>query len=137
MLFRSEVLPVLRDRRNAAGQYFEEIVSRPPYFQAQPAQVKLSVTAEIINNAIQLIGRARRGGTPAVLHLVDEAFHNAQAGTDFATLVTRLRAAWDDAGTLQQMRQLYGTTLDAFFDYADRNTPVPQPGPDASGATPC
>jgi hypothetical protein len=130
-------LPVLRDRRNAAGQYFEEIVSRPPYFQAQPAQVKLSVTAEIINNTIQLIGRARRGGTPAVLHLVDEAFHNAQAGTDFATLVTRLRAAWDDAGTLQQMRQLYGTTLDAFFDYADQNTPVPQPGPDASGATPC
>lgn len=132
-----EPLSVLRDRRNAAGKYFEEIVSRPPYFQAQPAQVKLSVTAEIINNAIQLIGRARRGGTPAVLHLVDEAFHDAQAGTDFATLITRLRAAWADAGTLQQMRQLYGTTLDAFFAYAERNIPVPQPSPDTPGATPC
>jgi hypothetical protein len=130
-------LPVLRDRRNAAGQYFEEIVSRPPYFQAQPAQVKLSITAEIINNAIQLIGRARRGGTPAVLHLVDEAFFDAQVGTDFATLITRLRAAWIDAGVLEQMRQLYGTTLEAFFDYADRSAPVSQPGPAAPGGMPC
>jgi hypothetical protein len=130
-------LPVLRARLQAAGLYFEEIVRRPPYFQAQPTQVKLSVTAEIINNAIQLIGRARRGGTSAVLHLVDEAFHDAQAGTDFATLVTRLRAAWSETGDLEQMRQLYGTTLEAFFDYADRHAPAPQPGPATPGAAPC
>jgi len=130
-------LPLLRARRDSAGQYFEEIVRRPPYFQAQPREVKLSVTAEIINNAIQLIGRARRGGTPAVLHLADGAFLDPQGGTDFATLIAQLRSAWAEAGVLEQMRQLYGTTLEAFFDYADRNVPAPQPGAVAPGATSC
>ena len=92
-------LPLLRARRDTAGQYFEEIVRRPPYFQAQPREVKLSVTAEIINNAIQLIGRARRGGTPAVLHLVDGAFLDPLGGTDFATLIAQLRSAWADCGS--------------------------------------
>jgi hypothetical protein len=130
-------LSVLQARREAAGRYFEEIVRRPPYFQSQPHQVKLSVTAEIINDAIQLIGRARRGGTPAVLHLVDGAFLDPQGGTDFATLITELRDAWADVGVLEQMRQLYGTTLEAFFSYADRNAPTLQPGPGTPGASPC
>ena len=130
-------LPLLRARRDSAGQYFEEIVRRPPYFQAQPREVKLSVTAEIINNAIQLIGRARRGGTPAVLHLADGAFLDPQGGTDFATLIAQLRSAWAEAGVLEQMRQLYGTTLEAFFDYADSNAPAPQPSAAAPGVTPC
>lgn len=130
-------LTVLRDRRDTAGKYFEDIVRRPPYFQSQPDQVKLSVTAEIINDAIQLIGRARRGGTPAVLHLVNGAFLDPHAGTDFATLIARLRDAWDKAGVLDSMRYLYGTTLEAFFSYADQNAPVPQPGPAAPGAASC
>jgi hypothetical protein len=130
-------LAVLQARREAAGRYFEEIVRRPPYFQSQPHQVKLSVTAEIINDAIQLIGRARRGGTPAILHLVDAAFLDPQGGTDFATLIAELRDAWADVGVLEQMRQLYGTTLEAFFSYADQNAPTLQPGPAAPGASPC
>ena len=133
----ADPLTVLRDRRDTAGKYFEDIVRRPPYFQSQPDQVKLSVTAEIINDAIQLIGRARRGGTPAVLHLVDGAFLDPHAGTDFATLIARLRDAWDRAGVLDSMRYLYGTTLEAFFSYADQNAPVPQPGPAAPGTPPC
>lgn len=130
-------MPLLRARRDSAGQYFEEIVRRPPYFSSQPREVKVSVTVEIINNAIQLIGRARRGGTPAVLHLVDGAFLDPRSGTDFATLITQLRSAWADTGDLEQMRQLYGTTLEAFFDYADRHAPARQPGPAAPGVTAC
>jgi hypothetical protein len=99
--------------------------------------VKLSVTAEIINDAIQLIGRARRGGTPAVLHLVDGAFLDPQGGTDFATLIAQLRDKWDSAGVLDSMRSLYGTTLEAFFSYANQNAPAPQPGPARPGAPPC
>jgi hypothetical protein len=72
-----------------------------------------------------------------VLHLVDGAFLDPHRGTDFATLITQLRGAWADAKVLEQMRQLDGTTLEAFFDYADRNTPAPQPGPAAPGITPC
>jgi hypothetical protein len=72
-----------------------------------------------------------------MLHLVDGAFLDPQGGIDFATLIAQLRSAWDDAGVLEQIRQLYGTTLDAFFDYADRNAPASQPGPAAPGVTPC
>jgi hypothetical protein len=123
---------VLDDRRSTTGLYFEDIVRRPPYFQAQPATVKLSVTAEIIISAIQLIGRARRGGTSAALHLVDGAFHDASTGTDFATLVTRLRSQWHDDKVIDDMRAYYGTTLEAFFAYAEANLPQPAPG-----AAPC
>jgi hypothetical protein len=133
----ADPLAVLRGRRDTAGRYFEDIVRRPPYFQSQPREVKLSVTAEIINDAIQLIGRARRGGTPAVLHLVDGAFLDPQGGTDFATLIAQLRDAWASAGVLDSMRYLYGTTLEAFFSYADQNALAPQPGPARSGGPPC
>jgi hypothetical protein len=115
----NDPLIVLQQRRDTAGRYFEEIVRRPPYFQAQPHQVKLGVVAEIVNGAIQLIGRARRGGTAGVLHLVDGAFLDPKGGVAFATLLRALRDAWERTGVLDQMRQLYGTTLEAFFTYAD------------------
>ncbi|MFD5552631.1 hypothetical protein ACFWIA_02185 [Streptomyces sp. NPDC127068] len=119
----SDPLALLAERRRTAGTYLDEIVRRPPYFQAQPDEVKLGVVAEIINGAIQLIGRARRGGTPAVLHLVDGAFHDRHGGTDFATLILQLREKWRRDGVLHDMRAYYGTTLEAFLTYAEDQSP--------------
>ncbi|MFC0038382.1 hypothetical protein [Actinomadura rayongensis] len=107
-------------RRKTAGKYFETIVRRPPYFQAQPEDVKLGVVAEIINGAVQLIGRARRGGTSAVLHLVDGAFHDAKGGSDLATLIRLLEKKWGADSVLTDLRKYHGTTLGAFLDYAAR-----------------
>lgn len=122
----SDPLQLLGDRRDTAGNHFEDIARRPPYFQAQPLEVKLGVVAEIINGAIQLIGRARRGGTPAVLHLADGAFLDPNGGASFATLISQLRDAWAQMGVLDTMRQFYGTTLDAFFAFAQQNAaPAP------------
>ncbi|WP_240437561.1 hypothetical protein [Sciscionella marina] len=117
----SDPLDVLANRRDTAGTYFENIIKRPPYFQAQPHEVKLAVVAEIVNGAIQLIGRARRGGTSAVLHLADGAFLDPNGGTSFATLISQLSDAWAEMGVLDTMRQFYGTTLDSFFAYARQN----------------
>lgn len=123
----TDPLALLSDRRKEAGTFLDEIVRCPPYFQSQPDRVKLGVAAEIIIGAIQLIGRARRGGTSAVLHLVDGAFHAGDRGTDFGSLITRLSTAWRPT-ELREMREYYGSTLQAFLDYAARH---------ADGAKPC
>ncbi|MGW0521874.1 hypothetical protein [Crossiella sp. NPDC003009] len=108
---------LLKERRKEAGRFLEEIVRCPPYFQSQPKPVKLGVAAEIIIGAIQLIGRARRGGTSATLHLVDGAFHDGDRGTDLSTLIAKLVKEWRPE-QLRDMREYYGSTLDAFLDYA-------------------
>ncbi|WP_409465197.1 hypothetical protein [Amycolatopsis sp. GA6-003] len=110
---------LMEDRRSAAGFFLDKIVHCLPYFQAQPERVKLAVTAEMIVGAIQLVGRARRGGTPAVLHLVDGAFHDKR-GSGFASLVTRLERAWTPEQR-KWMNEFYGDTLKAFFSYAAKN----------------
>ena len=111
---------VLRRRRKEAGDLLEAIVRRPPYFGSQPREVQLAVAAEIINGAIQLLGRARRGGTSATLHLVDGAFHETGNRTDFATLIHDLRTEWNRIHVLEDMSNYHGSALKAFFDYADR-----------------
>jgi hypothetical protein len=117
----SDPQALLAERRRVAGQYLEEIVRRRPYFQAQPLDVKLGVVAEILNGAVQLIGRARRGGTKATLHLVDGALFDQEGGTDLATLILKLRDRWRRNGVLDDMHRYYGTTLDAFLTYAEEH----------------
>ncbi|KEF17063.1 hypothetical protein DF18_31550 [Streptomyces rimosus] len=118
----SDPQALLAERRKVAGQYLEGIVRRPPYFQAQPLEVKLGVVAEIMNGAVQLIGRARRGGTKATLHLVDGALLDPDGGTDLATLIIKLKEKWQRDGVLPAMHRYYGTTLGAFLDYAEHRT---------------
>lgn len=115
----SDPQALLAQRRKVAGQYLDEIIRRPPYFQAQPLDVKLGVVAEIINGAVQLIGRARRGGTDATLRLVDGAMLDPEGGTDLATLILKLRDRWRNEGVLPAMQRYYGTTLEAFLKYAE------------------
>lgn len=111
---------LLAERRQAAGRHLEEIIHRPPYFQAQPETVRLGVMAEIMVGAIQLVGRARRGGTPAELHLVDGAMLESSGGTDVATLIDAQRDRWRMDQQLDELNFYYETPLSAFFDYADR-----------------
>lgn len=108
---------VLSDRRRIALDHFDDIVSKPPYFQAQPREVRLSVVAEILVGGIQLVGRARRGGTSAVLHLVDGAFHDESGGNDLATLIRDLETQWG-ADIKADLHAYYGTTLDAILAFA-------------------
>ncbi len=116
----SDPQALLAERRSLAGWYLDEIIRHPPYFQAQPLDVKLGVVAEIVNGAVQLIGRARRGGTAAALHLVDGALLDSEGGTDLATLLLALRDKWRNEGVLPAMQRYYGTTLDAFLTYAEQ-----------------
>jgi hypothetical protein len=114
---------VLDGRRSTAGRHFEAIVSSAPYLRSMPEEVRIAVAAQILNGAVQLLGRARRGGTPATLTLVDGAFHDTTTGSGFARLLRDLRDRWRRSGDLPLVEELYGTTLQAFFDYADRTHP--------------
>jgi hypothetical protein len=116
----TDPISLLEARKSCAGTFLDDIFRGPPYFGSQPDAVKRGVIAEIVVSAIQLIGRARRGGTPARLHLVDGAFVDSAKGSDFATLLNKLRESWNEEQA-HDMRTYYGTTLEAFLDYAREN----------------
>lgn len=106
---------ILDERVQLAGRHVEDIVSSLPYFRGMPATVQLSIAAATMNGLIQLVGRARRGGTPARIHLADAAMLDSNGGPTFASLVSWLRQHWESTGQLPLMHELY----DAFFRYAD------------------
>ncbi|HEU5026850.1 MAG TPA: DEAD/DEAH box helicase family protein [Spirillospora sp.] len=112
---------LLRRRISRAGRHFDSVVRSAQYFRSQPAWVQHGVVAEIIVGLVQLVGRARRGGTPGRVHLVDNAFFDTRGGSDLPRLIRDLRDRWDGSGELDHLLRLYGPTLRAFFDFADRN----------------
>lgn len=111
----------MQRRRKVAGHYFEELVTNERYFRSLPDVTKRAIAAELVISLIQLVGRARRGGTPGRIKLVDHAFIDPSGRSDLPSLIRHLRADWDSNGALPLMRELYGTTLDAFFDFADNH----------------
>jgi hypothetical protein len=115
----SEPWTELGRRRSVAGTYFEKVINSERYFRALPPRAKRAIAAELIISLIQLVGRARRGGTPGRIKLVDYAFLDAQGNSDLPHLIRELRREWSSTGVLPRMRSLYGTTLDAFFTFAD------------------
>ncbi|WP_331754135.1 hypothetical protein [Streptomyces sp. NBC_00826] len=107
-----------------------------PRFSRMPKLLKAEVLAGILVELIQLAGRARRGGTPVELYLVDHAFFNQDLGCDFPRL---LRFYYDQLDTDEQdlLKRTYGSTLTAWLDLAHREllpgpiTIVPAPAPTA------
>jgi len=114
----------LDERMKAAGKHFDDIVRSAQYFRSLPEWVRLGIVAEIIVSLIQLVGRARRGGTPGELYLVDDAFFDNRGQSDLPRLILQLRDKWDSAGQLERLRELYGPTLESFFIFATRMSRV-------------
>lgn len=111
----------LKRRRDVAGHAFEDTVTSQRYMRALPHRVQMAIAAELIITLIQLVGRARRGGTPGVVNLVDYAFLDPRGGSDLPKLIQDLRAEWERTGELPRLRAYYGATLQAFFDFADNH----------------
>ncbi|WP_148236040.1 hypothetical protein [Streptomyces xiamenensis] len=112
----------LERRGSVAGGYFETLVTSERYFRTLPPRAKRAIAAELIISLVQLVGRARRGGTPGRIKLVDAAFLDASGNSDLPHLIRELRDQWARTGELSRMRHYYGTTLAAFFQFADRHT---------------
>jgi len=111
-------------RVEQAGRHFDEIVRNAQFFRSLPEWVQLGIIAEIIISLVQLVGRARRGGTPGELYLVDDAFFDPLGRADFPGLILRLRERWQAAGWLERLLELYGPTLESFFAFAARTSRV-------------
>lgn len=111
----------LQERNHLGGLKFRDIVQRPGYLGTLPRWVQLGVVAETIVGLIQLVGRARRGGTPGEIYMVDHAFFDNRGTVGLPRLITRLEQHWDSNGHLRLLRELYGPTLHAFFEFAQRH----------------
>ncbi|WP_046469455.1 DEAD/DEAH box helicase family protein [Allosalinactinospora lopnorensis] len=107
----------LQQARNAAQVRLDLILRASPQFTAMPHVLQEEVVAGVIVDLIQLAGRARRGGTEAILHLVDYAFHEDTWSSDLETILGRISEQWTSE-VREQMNGLYGQALDAFLSYA-------------------
>ncbi|WP_369032362.1 hypothetical protein [Streptomyces adonidis] len=117
----SEPWKELERRRGVAGHYFEKLITSERYFRSLPQRAKRAIAAELIISLVQLVGRARRGGTPGRIKLVDAAFLDSNGNSDLPFLIRELRGQWARTNELSLMHRYYGTTLAAFFSFADRH----------------
>ena len=110
----------LAARHQLAADHLEYINRANPAFSRLPKDVRVAIFADILTDLIQLVGRARRGGTDTTLFLVDNAFnpYGAAPGSDCASLFRHLHKSWADAGTLDVVTEIFGTTLESFARFA-------------------
>lgn len=103
-------------RRRAFSRLFH-ILTSDPRFSRLSKPLKSEAVAGMLVDMIQLAGRARRGGTPVELFLVDDAFHDEKLGTDLRRL---LRYYYDNLSLVEQceLRRIYGSTLESWLDFA-------------------
>jgi len=110
----SQALAVARE---AAWDRLSLLLRTAPQFTAMHKSLQEEVIAGVIVDLIQLAGRARRGGTEAVLHMVDYAFHEDTWSADLETVLRRIHSQWTPE-VRQRMNDLYGEALRAFLSYA-------------------
>jgi hypothetical protein len=103
--------------RDAAWERLSLLLRTAPQFTAMHKSLQEEVVAGMIVDLIQLAGRARRGGTEAVLHMVDYAFHEDTWNADLETVLHRIYSQWKPE-VRQRMNELYGEALNAFLSYA-------------------
>ncbi|MCF4123028.1 hypothetical protein L1785_18795 [Antribacter sp. KLBMP9083] len=107
----------LAEAREAAGDRLSLLLRAAPQFASMPHVLQEEVIAGVLVDLIQLAGRARRGGTDAVLHMVDYAFQEDAWSADLNTIIRRIHSKWSP-DERQQMNRMYGEALNAFLSYA-------------------
>ncbi|MBT2469843.1 hypothetical protein J7E97_18650 [Streptomyces sp. ISL-66] len=100
---------MLQAKRREAHKRKDLLLRTDPRFSRMPRFLKAEVLAGILVELIQLAGRARRGGTPVELYLVDHAFFNLSLGCDFPGLLRTYYTSLEP-GQQQILRRIYGST---------------------------
>ncbi|SHN34756.1 hypothetical protein [Streptomyces yunnanensis] len=115
---------MLSIQRRAARRHLHTLLRSDPRFSRLPRYLKTEILAGILVDLIQLAGRARRGGTPVQLYLVDNSLLDTRLGSDFPSLV---RSYYDGLTENEQasLRRIYGTTLTAWLDFAHAPDTLP------------
>ncbi|MCW2934248.1 MAG: hypothetical protein JWM19_5210 [Actinomycetia bacterium] len=104
-------------QRRAAHNRLYRILRSDQRFSLLPRDLKAEVVAGMLVDFIQLAGRARRGGTPVELYLVDGAFHDPHLSSDLGSL---LRYHYQSLSKTERaaMHRIYGSMLTALLDFA-------------------
>jgi hypothetical protein len=120
----ADPLSELDRRQRLASDHLERLLRVHHSFSGLPRDIRQDVVAEMLVDLIQLIGRARRGGTPAELYLVDNAFHPGGTGSTsgLPRLFTALRDRWTADGAWPLLEQLHRSVLDGVTRYATTMT---------------
>ncbi|MFG0861564.1 hypothetical protein, partial [Pseudomonas sp. CJQ_13] len=80
----------LIEERILSNRTLNGIRVAPPYFSRQPPEVRFFTLMNILVVLTQLVGRARRGGTPVTCYLADAAFvDNAHSWADLLKATVR------------------------------------------------
>ncbi|GLW02524.1 hypothetical protein [Streptomyces lavendulae] len=108
---------MLAIQRRAARRHLHTLLSSDPRFSRLPRYLKTEILAGILVDLIQLAGRARRGGTPVQLYLVDNSLLDTRLGSDFPSLVRSYYAGLTE-DEQASLRRVYGSTLTAWLDFA-------------------
>lgn len=108
----------LAAQRKAALSRLHWILRSDRRFSLLPRSLKVEVVAGMLVDFIQLAGRARRGGTPVELFLVDAAFHDARLSSDLPSL---MRYHFQSLAPSERtaMRRIYGGMLTALLEFAE------------------
>ncbi len=120
----SNPVAALRHAAEAASDRVTLLLRNPPQFTSMYKTLQEEIVAGIVIDLIQLAGRARRGGTEAVLHLVDYAFEADAWSADLPSILRRIHAKWPP-DVRQRMNDLYGEALNAFLSYAGIDPAAP------------
>lgn len=113
----SDPAAALATAEAAARERLGLLVRTAPQFTAMHKSLQEELIAGMIVDLIQLAGRARRGGTEAILHMVDYAFQEDTWNADLETVLRRIHSQWTP-DIRRQMNNLYGEALNAFLSYA-------------------
>lgn len=70
-------LALLKERA-MANRILNGIRLAPPYFYSQPKAIRFYTIMNVLVTLTQLVGRARRGGTPVTCYLADAAFFDSR-----------------------------------------------------------
>ncbi|MFJ2805076.1 hypothetical protein [Kitasatospora sp. NPDC087271] len=110
----------LEGAEQTASGYFNELLASERYFRALPSRAKIAVAAELVASLTQLVGRARRGGTPGRLRLVDAAFIDTSGNSDLPSILRALRSKWIASGEFDTVVNTNRAALEGFFTFADQ-----------------
>lgn len=106
---------IMKERRRA-WQRLRALQTSPSAFGRMDARLRQEIVCDVLVELEQLIGRARRGGTPVDLHFVDAAFDDDLA--PWPELVRGVLKFWRSDGWLEEMLHLHGAFIHALQHYA-------------------
>jgi len=113
----------LLEERAMANRTLNEIRTSPPYFSRQPKAIRHFTIMNVLVTLTQLVGRARRGGTPVTCYLADAAFFDNR--TTWAQLLQSTIVTLEEAGLWNEFSRHHAGLVEAMNVYIEQSQPYP------------